>query len=38
MTPYDIKPLPNPRIEVNLEFFLTDHKNNILPSQSTTDV
>lgn len=27
MTPYEIKPSPNPRIEVNLEFFLTDHNN-----------
>lgn len=27
MTPYSIKPSPNPRIEVNLEFFLTDAKN-----------
>ena len=26
MTPYDIKPSPNPRIEANLEFFLTDSK------------
>ena len=29
MTPYDIKPSPNPRIEVNLDFFLTDHNNNL---------
>lgn len=27
MTPYDIKPSPNPRIEVNLQFFLTDSNN-----------
>ena len=27
MTPYDIKPSANPKIEVNLDFFLTDHKN-----------
>lgn len=26
MTPYDIKPSPNPRIEANLDFFLTDSK------------
>lgn len=26
MTPYDIKPSPNPRIEVNLAFFLTESK------------
>ena len=40
MTPYDIrvnlsilypKPSPNPRIEVNLEFFLTDHNTLIKP-------
>lgn len=31
MTPYEIKPSPNPRIEVNLEFFLTDHNNLIVP-------
>lgn len=31
MTPYDIKPSPNPRIDVNLEFFLTDHNNLIKP-------
>ena len=24
MTPYDIKPSPNPRIEPNLNFFLKD--------------
>lgn len=27
MTPYEIRPSPNPRIDVNLEFFLTDHNN-----------
>lgn len=37
MTPYDIKPSTNPRIEVNLDFFLTDHKNTIKPEQNTTD-
>lgn len=36
MTPYDIKPSTNPRIEVNLDFFLTDHKNTIKPEQATT--
>lgn len=29
MTPYDIRPSPNPRIEVNLDFFLTDSANNV---------
>ena len=27
MTPYDIKPSPNPRIEPNLNFFLKDSQN-----------
>ena len=27
MTPYDIKPSPNPRIDANLQFFLTDPNN-----------
>ncbi len=27
MTPYDIKPSQNPRIEPNLNFFLKDSKN-----------
>ena len=34
MTPYDIKPSPNPRIEANLEFFLTDSKNMDPPIQT----
>lgn len=38
MTPYHIQPSPNPRIEVNLEFFLTDHNNLIVPEQTTIDV
>ena len=33
MTPYDIKPSSNPRIDPNLDFFLTDHKNNISPEK-----
>ena len=37
MTPYDIKPSPNPRIDVNLEFFLTDNKNTIEPNKATVD-
>jgi hypothetical protein len=28
MTPYDIKPSPNPRIEPNLNFFLKDVQDN----------
>ena len=38
MTPYDIKPSENPRIEVNLEFFLTDSADTILKEQSNVDV
>lgn len=37
MAPYDIKPSPNPRIDVNLEFFLTDNINTIPPIQAETD-
>jgi len=27
MTPYELKPYPNPRIEANLQFFLIDSSN-----------
>lgn len=27
MSPFDIKPTPNPRIPINLSFFLTDQDN-----------
>lgn len=27
MTPYELKPEPNPRIEANLQFFLNDNNN-----------
>jgi hypothetical protein len=37
MTPYEIKPSANPRIEVNLEFFLTDSANTIEKTNSTVD-
>ena len=37
MTPYEIKPSPNPKIDVNLEFFLTDNKNNIEPNKTNVD-
>lgn len=37
MTPYDIKPSPNPRIEVNLQFFLQD-PNNLPPKTSMVDI
>ncbi|EAR87043.2 radial spoke 3 protein (macronuclear) [Tetrahymena thermophila SB210] len=37
MAPYDIKPSPNPRIDVNLEFFLTDNINTIPPIQAEID-
>ncbi len=36
MTPYDIKPSPNPKIEANLQFFLTDSKN-LPPSTNVVD-
>ena len=36
MTPYDIKPSPNPKIEINLEFFLSD-ATNIPPEKITID-
>ena len=35
-SPYDIKPSPNPRIDVNLTFFLTD-ANNVRPPQTHID-
>lgn len=34
MTPYDIKPSPNPKIEPNLDFFLTDHQNLTKPEST----
>lgn len=37
MTPYEIKPSPNPRLEVNLEFFLTDSADTIEKTTSTID-
>lgn len=37
MAPYDIKPSPNPRIDVNLEFFLTDNINTIPPTATEID-
>ena len=37
MTPYDIKPSPNPRIEVNLQFFLQD-PNNLPPKTTVVDI
>lgn len=37
MAPYDIKPSPNPRIDVNLEFFLTDNINTIPQIQTEID-
>jgi len=37
MTPYDIKPTPNPNIEVNLQFFLTDHLSMIKPEKNFVD-
>ena len=37
MAPYDIKPSPNPRIDVNLEFFLTDNINTIPPTAAEID-
>jgi hypothetical protein len=37
MTPYEIKPSANPRIQVNLEFFLTDSANTIEKTASTVD-
>lgn len=36
VSPYEIKPSPNPRIDVNLTFFLTD-ANNVPPPQTTVD-
>jgi hypothetical protein len=27
MNPYDIRPLPNPRIQAKLDYFLTDQNN-----------
>lgn len=36
VSPYDIKPSPNPRIDVNLTFFLTD-ANNVPPPQTNVD-
>ncbi len=36
MTPYDIKPSPNPKIEVNLQFFLQD-PNNLPPKTEIVD-
>lgn len=36
MTPYELKPYPNPRIEANLQFFLID-SNNQPPQQSSID-
>ncbi|EGR33838.1 taf9 RNA polymerase tata box binding protein -associated isoform cra_b, putative [Ichthyophthirius multifiliis] len=37
MAPYDIKPSPNPKIDVNLEFFLTDNINTIPQIQTEID-
>lgn len=37
MTPYDIKPTPNPRIEVNLQFFLQD-PNNLPPKTNIVEI
>ena len=37
MTPYEIKPSANPRIQVNLEFFLTDSASTIEKTASTMD-
>lgn len=37
MTPYEIKPSANPRIQVNLEFFLTDSASTIEKTALTVD-
>jgi len=38
ITPYEIKPSPNPLIDVNLEFFLTDHNNLIVPNKTDCNI
>ena len=34
MNPYDIRPLPNPRIEAKLDYFLTDNQNKLVETSS----
>lgn len=37
MTPYEIRPSAQPKIDIKLDFFLTDNKNEIPAVQTTVD-